>query len=176
MLLPWSMESDGHSAQCHVAEGMAAVIRALSHEWRPSGKTCVPCSVEQRVARACSDAAGGGLGELFPPPQDRWWAQSPALNHPKASCRVARGQDDPGRRREDRAGLGDARRWAWCLASAGSMGGARERGWWRHRDLRSWKNLQVTLRTVDFSLRDSAGDPCTWTTRTLSLRWATRGL
>lgn len=48
------------------------------------------------------------------------------LSHQEASCRVAWGQGDPDRRGKNRAGVGNARRLAWCLAGKGVIEGGGE--------------------------------------------------
>lgn len=166
VLLLWSMDRVGHSAQCHVDEGTAAaVIQAFTHEWCPyHGTGALGPVLEQSPAGICGDVVGGGLGEVFPLLQEGWWAQSPVLNHQEASCRVARSQDG----RTEQAWGTPGR---WCGIWQDTIEGGGEWGWWGHRDLRSLENLQIALKGCGlFRLRDVWQGPCTMTSTAPSLR------
>ena len=68
----------------------------------------------------------------------RGWAQSPLQNCLEVSCRAARSQDGPDRRRKDRAVSGNATTLVWSLAGEGPMGGGGVRGLWGRAQGYGW--------------------------------------
>ena len=123
----------------------------------------------------CCKAAGGGLGKGFPSPEaggDELGVHCRTCL--EGSCRAARSQDSPDRRRKDRAVSGMQPHWLGAWQVRGPQEGVGCKAG-EDRGSRSWTNLQIH-KELWASARAFLGGGALGPLMGLSLRQATLGL